>query len=191
MAERSIAAAEMAMSFAKPEGEPTVEELDAWATNLMGDVKYLQRTDVERLITKAKEIFAEEGVVAEVPAPRVARLVGSVGREHVKVRARSAAARAARAALLLFRAADAPHALRGLAPRAGLRAHLDHDRRRGKVDGLVADLANADEAGVGVRAKPVQHVLALGGLGGAVDDTWGADCCCWFCCSHAAHSACE
>jgi diadenosine tetraphosphatase ApaH/serine/threonine PP2A family protein phosphatase len=33
------------------------------------DVKYLQRTDVERLIAKAKEIFADEGVVAEVPAP--------------------------------------------------------------------------------------------------------------------------
>ena len=69
MVERSIGAAEMAMSFAKPEGAPSTEELDAWTSNLMGDVKYLQRTDVERLINKAKEIFAEEGVVAEVPAP--------------------------------------------------------------------------------------------------------------------------
>ena len=41
MSERAVGAAEMAMSFAKPEGEPTVEELDNWATNLMGDVKYL------------------------------------------------------------------------------------------------------------------------------------------------------
>ena len=41
MSERAVGAAEIAMSFAKPEGEPTVEELDNWATNLMGDVKYL------------------------------------------------------------------------------------------------------------------------------------------------------
>ena len=36
MTERAVDAAEMAMSFAKPEGAPSIEELDNWATNLMG-----------------------------------------------------------------------------------------------------------------------------------------------------------
>jgi serine/threonine-protein phosphatase 2A catalytic subunit len=67
---RAVGAAEQAMALAgAPEGPPSTGELEQWATNLMGDVKYLQKTDVERLIEKAKEIFADEGVVAAVDAP--------------------------------------------------------------------------------------------------------------------------
>jgi hypothetical protein len=63
---RAVGAAEQAMALAgAPEGPPSTEELEQWATNLMGDVKYLQKTDVERLIEKAKEIFADEGVVLQ------------------------------------------------------------------------------------------------------------------------------
>ena len=70
MVETAIGVAQDAMSLAKnSESAPSHAELHAWTENLMGDVKYLKRNDVERLIAKAKELFAEEGVVAEVAAP--------------------------------------------------------------------------------------------------------------------------
>ena len=70
MVETAIGVAQDAMSLAKnSESAPSHAELHAWTENLMGDVKYLKRNDVERLIAKAKELFADEGVVAEVAAP--------------------------------------------------------------------------------------------------------------------------
>jgi serine/threonine-protein phosphatase 2A catalytic subunit len=68
--EQTLGAGAKAMGFARsPTGPPSNAELEDWASNLMGDVRYLQRQDVERLISKAKELFAEEGVVAQVAAP--------------------------------------------------------------------------------------------------------------------------
>ena len=104
MVERSIGAAEMAMSFAKPEGTPSHAELDGWTSNLMGDVKRTREGGKQ----KTKGIHAAV-IHSLLPLSRAAfpPLPHSADQEQtiptIKIRSEGARARSTQRALRIAR----------------------------------------------------------------------------------------